>query len=430
MSVHEAQRLCDGRTWYDGGWLRIDGGRVVEWGAGRYAGDEPVRRHACLIPGLVDMYARVTGFVDRVIRNDALAPHQACVALMAEAGVTVALDVGGHPEVPATIAALAGPGRLRLSWTGPVLDAPPVRIEATRLVGDPASARHAVDLLAAEGASWAHTGPSLPPETVAAVVEAARTQGMKVLHHPGATTAAAAARAGVHLVAHLPLVLDRPARVAGPADLIRSYADRSAGHVDTLAVLAGEGVGVVPLLHSWRRGSVLEDAVGEPRLERLLDVAPFHRYLLDMRGPGLAFGRRYAKSHLGYEHLKGKLRDEFERGWSALLDSLAYAHGLGVPVLPGSEAIGISLVPGFAVHDELAVWQRAGIPWHAALTSATGSAAGLLFGAGTPPWHTGVLALSTDPAGSAGMAAVLADATVLLPAPVDGRARFVEEATV
>ncbi|MBT2455553.1 hypothetical protein [Streptomyces sp. ISL-86] len=406
MTVHTAPLLCDGRRWLADGWILVADGQVTDWGTGAAPPGHPVERHGTLLPGLVDSCARVTGYFNRVITGDALAPHRACLELAAEAGVGMVLDVGGHTEPCAALAELGAGDGPSLLWTGPVLDGPPVATTATRLVLGADAARRAVAGLAADGACGVSTGPSLDARLLGKVVVAAREHGMPVTHRPGRTDAVEAAKAGVRILRDLPrCLLGAPAAGPGgsgggpsPAALVRAFADpavrRAAG--ERLRVLAGHGVTLVPLLHARRRSALLDEAVAEPRLDRLVPLAPFHQYLLDMRGPGLVFGRKYAREHFGFETLKGPARKEFDDGWSFLLEALATAHASGMTLLPGSDALGLSLVPGYGLYDELSWWERAGIPRRAVLTAATGGAVDTLAGRAraASPWATGVLALS------------------------------------
>ena len=177
-------------------------------------------------------------------------------------------------------------------------------------------------------------------------------------------------------------------------------------HVSRLTgAFARHGTAVVPLLHAWRRAAVLEEAVREPRLEQLIPIAPFHRYLAEMRGASaLTFGRRYARKYLGYEPLRGAARHELDRGWERLLGLLPSLIDNGVAVVPGSDATGISLVPGYALHAELALWDQAGVPRLAILTAVTSLAAKVVgaFGHGriVPGCRGGVLELADDPTGA------------------------------
>ncbi|MEG3630946.1 hypothetical protein [Streptomyces poriticola] len=422
-TVHTAPWLCDGHRWLADGWVRLTGGRVTDWGAGTHPpdpGGEPVQRHGALLPGLVDGCARITGYFNRAVEGDALAPHRACLALCAEAGVTVVLSAAGHTEPCLALTEDPRPGDPALLWTGPVLDGPPAATTATRLVHDARSAHRAVDAVTADGARVVRTGPSLDPGALAAVVAAASERGLPVLHQPGRTDAVTAAKSGVRLVQDLPrCLLPQAASPRSAAGTVRAFADPAvrAAAAEPLRALAGQGVSLVPLLHSWRRAALLDEAVSEPRLERTVPMAPFHQYLLDMRGPGLVFGRKYAREHFGYEHLKGPARREFDDGWAFLLDALAHAHDIGVPLVAGSDALGLSLVPGYGLYDELSWWEQAGLPRRTVLAAATGGTLrALLDDAGADPWASGLLALSAAPEELPALAVLPAACRTLAPA--------------
>jgi hypothetical protein len=424
VTVHTAGLIYDGCRWSADGWVRVVDGRVTGSGVGTPPpGPEPVVRHAALLAGLTDRHARVTGYYSRITRGDALAPHRACLTLAAEAGVLSVVSVAGPAEAHDALLRSAVPGAPALAWTGPVLDGLPVTNVATRLVDDTDSARRAVAAVAADGAVQVATGPALEPGLVAEVVLAAAEYGLEVTHRPGRTDALEAARAGVRELQSLPDCLadrsvGRPAERTA-ASLVRFLGQPQVrrGALERLRVLAEHGTAVVPLVHAARRAALLVEAVAEPRLDRLLPMAPFHQYLIDMRGPGMVFGRRYARDQFGYEHLSGSARREFDTGWAALLECLAAAHDLGVGLRPGSGALGLALVPGYALLDELAWWEAAGLPRHTVLGAAaqprSPAPAGTAY---QSPWRTGVLALSCLPEQLASLAALPAAASVVAPA--------------
>lgn len=423
MTLHAAALVYDGCRWTANGWLRVVDGRVTGSGTGMPSpGDEIVVRHATLLPGLTDSHAHVTGYFSKITRGDALGPHRACLALAGEAGVLSLVSVAGASEPLDALAGAPAPGEPALAWTGPVLDGLPVTTVATRLIRDAGSARRAVAAVAADGAVLVSTGPALEPRLVAGVVEAAAEHGLEVTHRPGLTDAVEAARAGVGEVQSLPHCLlgpavGRPERT--PASLIQAFAQPRVrtSALERLRVLAGHGTAVVPLVHAARRAALLIEAVAEPRLDRLLAMAPFHQYLIDMRGAGMVFGRRYARDQFGYEHLGSSARREFDAGWSALLDLLASAHDLGVELRPGSGALGLALVPGYALLDELAWWEVAGLPRRTVLAAAVRpKRTGRHGPAYASPWGTGVVGLSCPPEDLASLAGLPSAAQVVAPA--------------
>lgn len=411
--LYTTPSLFDGEHPPAAGWLRVDHGRVVETGTGPAPGDDPAAaEYPALLPALVDAHCHVTGYLEYPGADEPYAPHRAFLGLLREAGVGAVRDLGNHAETADNLAAL--PDAPVVRGTGPVIDEPPGRVAYSRLVSDEDTARSAVRRAAAAGAAWVKTYSGLRSELLATVVSEAAEHGLPVAHRPGRTDALTAARLGVASLEHLPLCLPAGPRPASAGQLVRSWAaPEHRGHADRLVgELAAAGVAVTPLLLAWRRAALLDDAVAEPRLQRLVPITPYHRYLEQMRGPGLAFGRRYARRYLGYEHLKPPARAEFDTGWRVLLETLARLSEAGVALLPGTDAPGISMVPGFALHEELAVWEGAGLARPAVLAAATGGNAGAL---GLGRWSAGVLAASRDPFTAATVAAGLAGAELLVP---------------
>ncbi|GAA4710267.1 amidohydrolase family protein [Phytohabitans rumicis] len=390
-------------------------GRVVEVGDGPPPVDRDRREYAFLAPALVDGHCHVTGYRAYPNADTPFAPHRAFLALLREAGVGAVRDLGNHAEMAANLPLLPDAPIVRAA--GPVLDEPPGRVEHCRLVVDEAGVRDAVRRAAAEGLTWVKTYSALRPRWVAAAVEEAAAHGLRVAHRPGRTDAVTAVRLGVASVEHLPLCLSPavPAATAvgrrSPADIVRAWADPAQAHFvpDLMSTVAGTATAVTPLLLAWRRAAVLEEAVAEPLLDRLEAVAPYHKHLHQMRGPGLAFGRKYARRYLGYEQLRGQARQEFEQGWAALCRCLVDLAAVGVPLVAGSDAPGVSLVPGYALHAELAIWEAAGLDRAAVLAAATTGNARWL---GIPPWSAGVLALPADPFTAPALTAALAGAAL------------------
>ncbi|KAA2255237.1 hypothetical protein F0L68_28885 [Solihabitans fulvus] len=427
MLLHTAQRLFDGRHWYADAWLELAGDRVADWGNGVPPDGEIVGEHVCVMPALIDAHCHVAGSAEPVTPvqiADPYEPQRGCLALLHEAGVGAIRDLGNHPEMITNLTRLPDTAPVLIRSAGAVLDEPPAQVAHCRLVTDAEQVRQAVRVAAEEGASWVKTFANLRPELVAAAVQAADRFGLRVAHRPGRTDALTAARLGVDTVEHLALCApprNRQSPAHRPAaEVLRDWAEPGVleNLAGTLAELAERRVRLVPLVLATRRAAVLDDAVGEPRLERLLNIAPIHRHLIDMRGAGLNLGRRFARNYLGYEHLRGKARSTVEQGWTTLLAALRDAYEAGVVLLPGSDAVGISLVPGYALHEELGLWDRAGIPRDAILRAATGQAAALLGIAGPKgrdPWTAGVLAVRKDPTVATNLPGVFADVRFLVP---------------
>ena len=65
---------------------------------------------------------------------------------------------------------------------------------------------------------------------------------------------------------------------------------------------------------------------------------------------------------------QSQLEDALWRSWAQMVRQL---HEAGIPLMVGTDLIIPGIIPGFAVHEEMAIWQDAGIPPAEVLRSAT-----------------------------------------------------------
>jgi hypothetical protein len=63
-----------------------------------------------------------------------------------------------------------------------------------------------------------------------------------------------------------------------------------------------------------------------------------------------------------------EMPEDFWPGWAQMVAGLNEA---GVPLMVGTDLIVPGVIPGYAVHEEMAIWQEAGIPAAEVLRSAT-----------------------------------------------------------
>jgi imidazolonepropionase-like amidohydrolase len=65
---------------------------------------------------------------------------------------------------------------------------------------------------------------------------------------------------------------------------------------------------------------------------------------------------------------QGQIADIVWRSWAKMVGQL---HAAGIPLMVGTDLIFPGIIPGFALHEEMAIWQEAGIPPAEVLRSAT-----------------------------------------------------------
>jgi imidazolonepropionase-like amidohydrolase len=237
-------------------------------------------------------------------------------------------------------------------------------------IGTPEAATRIVDSLAAGGAEFIKVYNVLSRDTYLAVIAAAKARGLAVVGHiPATLRAEEAAAAGQRSVEHLDGMdfacstkedsiradfLARPSREAWHrrgdgltatwsaercAGVVAAFARHRTWQVPTLAVAWAEAVG----------DSVLQDAaamavVPAPVAARWRAMAADTTHERDPHGPA-----RFRQAMAGTRML----------------------HAAGVPILAGTDAGNPFVIPGYALHHELALLVEAGLTPLAALQAAT-----------------------------------------------------------
>jgi hypothetical protein len=354
-----------------------------------------------VVPGLSDMHVHV-----RAERGPADA------ALYLWNGVTTVRNMWGRPAM------LAWEQRVRdgtipgphLSTASPLVDgigddgAPiwPGSIELT----DPAKAAAIVESFARRGYRDMKVYSWLSRDCFLALCRAAKQHGIRVVGHcPEGITYEEAMDAGMECFEHLTAFAFGHLRNGQTMPRLRDRRNRNsnaeatrliAQEVDWDAVtrlaheMAQRGVWICPTVVVWDRGGqALDEALADPDLEHVSDLATFWKGAFEARRSGLGIP---------------------ESEWAALgrgrtdahARAAAIMHHEGVRMMLGTDTPNPFVVPGFSVHRETALLAGAGLSPESVLRSATVEAAryrGELdrVGTVTPGKRAELLLLRSDP---------------------------------
>jgi len=226
----------------------------------------------------------------------------------------------------------------------------------------PEEARAHVAWYADHGYTHIKLYSSLNPALVPVITEEAHRRGMRVSGHiPQGMRAADAVRAGFDEIQHANMVflnflsdtLDTrtPERFSGPgADAL--YVDLEGEEVrQFVALLKERGTVLDPTLNVFERLFTARPGELDPVLAPIASRLP-PTVQRGLRGGGLPVP----------EGMDQRYRESFR----AFLAMTAMLHREGVPIVPGTDAM-----PGFALHHELELYERAGIPANEVLQIAT-----------------------------------------------------------
>lgn len=293
--------------------------------------DRLVFPRCTLMPGLIDAHIHMASWM---------------VPPLLAAGVTTVRDIGNDLAwilgLRSRLAADPRPTP-RVRCCGPVLDG---HLVNWPLIGerheDPAAVAAKVERLAEAGVDEIKLYVHLDLEQVKAAVEAGRRTGVPVVAHLGEVNALEAARAGVAELQHLSGIVD-------PLD-----GSHLVNLQDVIRTLIEADTALCPTVIVWDRLARLSQFVSrpDPRLRWVPE---------EIKDTWNAFPHRHDP-----EGSRGRMTAvaEIQRVIPAF-------YRAGVPIVVGTDAPWPYLIPGFSLHDELALLTASGLTPAQVLTAAT-----------------------------------------------------------
>ncbi len=249
--------------------------------------------------------------------------------------------------------------------SGAVIDGSPPLIPSVSVgVATPGEGQAAVIEHARAGVDMIKVYSSLDREVFLAIVEEAERQGLKVVGHvPDSVPIQAAALAGLRSAEHffgfeklVAALLGEPTAqeytgMGADASYLARWREVDPNELrSAFRQLGASGLTVCPTVLTFRVGMHTQAfqtgsfAGSEYVSQRVLDV--------------------WKSQWAG----QSDLPDAVWRSWAQLVNELNEA---GVPLMVGTDLIVPGILPGFSVHEEMAIWQDAGIPPADVLRSAT-----------------------------------------------------------
>src|SRR3984893_11355161 len=317
-----------------------------------------------LIPGLWDMHVHEV-FGDWIPRNEKVVPP-----LFVANGITGVRDMGGDLDVLKVWRAEIAAGRLlgpRMIIAGPMLDGPVPRFPSSAPVANAADARRWVDELTHGSVDFNNIQSLIPRDRSFAAADEAKRLGLVFVGHvPDAVRASEASNAGQKSIEHFTGIFEgcsaiEDQLIKGPNGLrlnVKTYDPARAKAL--IALMAKNQTWQVPTL-VWERGQWLVDDID-------LSHDPLTKY-----APSAWKDRTWPmfvgdiKKDMDTDPLP--VRKKFVQ---MELDMTLAMFRAGVPFMAGTDtAAGVHVFPGFSLHEELALFVRAGLTPMQALQTAT-----------------------------------------------------------
>jgi len=317
-----------------------------------------------LIPGLWDMHVHEV-FGNWLPRNE-----KVVLPLFVANGVAGVRDMGGDLDVLKVWRTQIAAGQLlgpRMIIAGPMLDGPVPRFPSSAPVANAADGRKVVDDLKARGVDFIKIQSLIPRDGYFAAADEAKKLGIVFVGHvPDSVRASEASNAGQKSIEHFTGIFEgcstiEDQLIKGPKGLglnVKTYDPVRAQAL--IALMAKNQTWQVPTL-VWERGQWLVDDIDLSH-DPLTKYAP--RSWKDHTWPMFVSD---IKKDMDTDPLP--VRRKFVQ---MELDMTLAMFRAGVPFMAGTDtAAGVHIFPGFSLHQELVLFQQAGLTPMQALQTAT-----------------------------------------------------------
>jgi hypothetical protein len=341
-----------------------------------------------LIPGLVDAHLHLT---------DAGEPNgsrEFFLPLLLANGITTVRDMGGYLESLVPLRRDIRQGKRfgpEIFFAGPYLDGSPPSFQPSLVVTNGVEAAEDVHTLVQQGVDFIKVQSILSRDAYFAIAQAARPEHISFVGHvPDRVTAAEASDAGQKSVEHLTGVLRacsseeprlmreqfqaRPKNATPESsharemqwerELLQTYSNKQAGALITKFV--HNQTWQVPTLILLRNDAYPGPETDSPD-DPLLQFVP------------RTIAAKWKQVRLTQDKLSSA--SDFELREQLLAQSMhvvAQMESSGVPILAGTDSAAPYVIPGFALHEELALLVKAGLSPMQALQAATKNPAAFL----------------------------------------------------
>ncbi len=348
----------------------IPRGAQVVYGTGKF-----------LIPGLADFHLHLTG------AGEPTGSREFFIPLLMANGITSVRDMGGYLESLIPLRKEIRKGKRvgpDIVFAGPYLDGQPPSFQPSLVVTNAAEGADDVDSLVAKGVDFIKVQSILDRVAYFSIAQEAKREHISFVGHvPDRVTAAEASDAGQRSIEHLTGVLRacsgdeaklmREQFAPGPKNQtpLGSHEREDAWSRELLATQSektcGELISKFAANQTWQTPTLAllwQDAYPTPEadasVEQLLKFVP----------RGFAAKWKQARQKQDQFATEGdfKLRDDL---FARSMQVVTQMQKSGVHILAGTDTAAPNLIPGFALHQELALLVRAGLTPMQALQTAT-----------------------------------------------------------
>lgn len=314
-----------------------------------------------LMPGLIDAHIHIIGYSEKFLGTNPYRYVENFIKMLVSRGITSVRDMGNSIE---TIE-YAKKWRknnydIDIAYSGPILDSMPLIWASSRIISDKSEIDSTINKLKQEGIDFIKVYKNIVLHNLKEINKCAIKYGLKIAIDSPNIPVEVQIEEGVYSIEHISNLFANYAGHNQIENIVRGLNDEE--YINRIIkLLKTRGTYCCPTLLTVERLLKPELMLKDESIGFMIPIMPYHKYIKQMQNKiGGFFWKKYMYSTLGIDERQPKKYriDEVIQKLEKLLVKLWHND---IKILLGTDSPNPLITPGFSLHKEMQLWNKAGI---------------------------------------------------------------------
>lgn len=314
-----------------------------------------------LMPGLIDAHVHITGYSEKILGTNPYKYIENFIKLLVSRGITSVRDMGNSIEAIEYAKIWSRNNyNIDIAYSGPILDSLPLTWASSRIVTDIDDIDFIINKLKQEGVDFIKVYKNITAPFLEKIKRCAENNGLEIAIDAPNIPIEIQIKEGVFSIEHISNLFANNDD-NNPIDKIVVGLDNEEYISMIVAMLRKYGTYCCPTLLTVERLLKPDLMLKDDSIDFMIPIMPYHKYVKQMQNKiGGFLGKKYMYDALGIDENKLK-KYKIDEIIYRLEELLVRLVGSNINMLIGTDAPNPTITPGFSLHKEMQLWNKAGV---------------------------------------------------------------------
>lgn len=314
-----------------------------------------------LMPGLIDAHVHITGYSEKYLDTNPYKYVENFIKILVSRGITSVRDMGNSIEA-VEYAKKWGEVNYNIDivYSGPILDSIPLTWASSRIISGEDDIDLTISKLKQEGIDFIKVYKNITLQNLKEITKCATKKGLKVAIDSPYIPTELQIEEGVYSIEHISNLFANYAKRNQTENIVLGLNDKE--YVNKIIeILKKHGTYCCPTLLTVERLLNPDLMLKDDSVDFMIPIMPYHKYIKQMQNKiGGFLGKKYMYDALGIDEkqLKKYRMEDVIQKLEKLLVKLVDND---INILIGTDSPNPTITPGFSLHKEMELWNRAGV---------------------------------------------------------------------